>query len=92
MRWLALLFALGVVPVQSQQTKIDFARDIQPIFESRCLKCHGGKDTEASLSIVDRDTLLKGGTSGPAVLAGKGKVTGDVVSPALTAEEWGELY
>ncbi len=25
-------------------------------------------------------------------LAGKGKVTGDVVSPALTAEEWGELY
>jgi len=25
-------------------------------------------------------------------LVGKGKVTGDVVSPALTAEEWGELY
>jgi prevent-host-death family protein len=25
-------------------------------------------------------------------LAGKGKATGDVVSPALTPEEWGELY
>jgi prevent-host-death family protein len=25
-------------------------------------------------------------------LAGKGVVTGDVVSPALTPEEWGELY
>jgi prevent-host-death family protein len=25
-------------------------------------------------------------------LAGKGKITGDVVSPALTPEEWGELY
>ena len=25
-------------------------------------------------------------------LAGKGTVTGDVVSPALTPEEWGELY
>ncbi len=25
-------------------------------------------------------------------LAGKGKVTGDVVSPALTPEEWAELY
>jgi prevent-host-death family protein len=23
---------------------------------------------------------------------GKGKVTGDVVSPALTPEEWGDLY
>jgi prevent-host-death family protein len=25
-------------------------------------------------------------------LAGRGKVMGDVVSPALTPEEWGELY
>ncbi len=25
-------------------------------------------------------------------LAGKGRITGDVVSPALTPEEWGELY
>ena len=25
-------------------------------------------------------------------LAGKGAVTGDIVSPALTPEEWGKLY
>jgi prevent-host-death family protein len=25
-------------------------------------------------------------------LAGKGTITGDVVSPALTPEEWGDLY
>lgn len=25
-------------------------------------------------------------------LAGKGRITGDVVSPALTPDEWGELY
>lgn len=25
-------------------------------------------------------------------LAGKGRITGDIVSPALTPEEWGELY
>lgn len=25
-------------------------------------------------------------------LVGKGTITGDVVSPALTPEEWGELY
>ncbi len=24
--------------------------------------------------------------------AGKGSITGDVVSPALSEEEWGELY
>jgi prevent-host-death family protein len=25
-------------------------------------------------------------------LAGKGKITGDIVSPALAPEEWGDLY
>ena len=25
-------------------------------------------------------------------LRGKGRITGDVVSPALTPEEWGDLY
>jgi len=25
-------------------------------------------------------------------LAGKGTITGDIVSPALTPEEWGDLY
>ena len=25
-------------------------------------------------------------------LAGKGKITGDIVSPALSPEEWGDLY
>lgn len=25
-------------------------------------------------------------------LKGRGKITGDVVSPALTPEEWGDLY
>jgi prevent-host-death family protein len=25
-------------------------------------------------------------------LAGKAKITGDIVSPALSPEEWGELY
>jgi prevent-host-death family protein len=25
-------------------------------------------------------------------LAGKGRIIGDVISPALTPEEWGELY
>jgi len=25
-------------------------------------------------------------------MAGKGKITGDIVSPILTPEEWGDLY
>ncbi len=25
-------------------------------------------------------------------LAGKGKITGDIISPAISPEEWGDLY
>src|SRR6266498_4546192 len=51
--------------------KIDFAREIKPILESSCIKCHGRGRTRGDLSIETRDTLLKGGESGPAIVPGK---------------------
>src|SRR5436190_14809816 len=51
--------------------KIDFAKEIKPILESSCIKCHGRGRTKGDLSIVSRDTLLKGGESGPAIVPGK---------------------
>src|ERR1051326_2039616 len=51
--------------------KVDFAREIKPIFESSCIKCHGRGRVKGGLSIETRDTLLKGGDSGPAIVPGK---------------------
>src|SRR6266699_7118106 len=51
--------------------KVDFAREIKPIFEASCIKCHGRGRTKGDLSIETRDTLLKGGESGPAMVPGK---------------------
>src|SRR5437660_709349 len=51
--------------------KIDFAQEIKPIFEASCIKCHGRGRTKGDLSIESRDTLLKGGESGPAIVPGK---------------------
>src|SRR5438309_8935757 len=51
--------------------KIDFAKEIKPIFEASCIKCHGRGRTKGDLSIESRDTLLKGGESGPAIVPGK---------------------
>src|SRR6266568_2621300 len=51
--------------------KIDFASEIKPIFEASCIKCHGRGRTKGDLSIETRDTLLKGGESGPAMVPGK---------------------
>src|SRR5258708_8552639 len=50
-----------------------FKTHVRPILAERCLKCHGGKGTEAGLDIGDRDRLLRGGDSRPAVITGRGK-------------------
>src|SRR5262245_3291050 len=51
-----------------------FKKQVRPVLVQQCLKCHGGKDMiEADLDISDRAGLLKGGTSGPAILVGKGR-------------------
>src|SRR5438094_3673100 len=51
--------------------KIDFAKEINPILESSCIKCHGRGRTKGDFSIESRDALLKGGESGPALVPGK---------------------
>src|SRR5882724_3407662 len=51
--------------------KIDFGKEIKPILESSCIKCHGRGRTKGDLSIENRDTLLKGGENGPAIIPGK---------------------
>src|SRR5581483_6020969 len=48
-----------------------FQSQVRGVLTRHCLECHGGKKTEADLSLVDRDKLLEGGASGPAILPGK---------------------
>ena len=44
-----------------------FESDILPILESRCLACHGDADLQSDLDLRTRDSILKGGRTGPGV-------------------------
>ena len=50
--------------------KIDYVKEIQPIFAHNCYECHGPKKQEHDLRLDQRTTALKGGESGPAFVAG----------------------
>lgn len=77
--WLGSCLAVSakLTPEQAAQLPppanrpIDFARDIKPIFEASCIKCHGHGRDKGGLRIDTRETLLKGGDSGAAVMPGK---------------------
>jgi mono/diheme cytochrome c family protein len=83
--FLAFFLALGVAPstlakLTPEQvrnlpppasTPVDFVRDIQPILEASCTKCHGRGKAKGDLRIDTRADLLKGGETGPAAIPGK---------------------
>lgn len=50
--------------------KIDFARDIKPIFDASCVRCHGPVKPKSSFRLDSRAAALKGGDDGVDILPG----------------------
>ena len=48
-----------------------FERQVRPLLVARCYECHGEKKSEAHLRLTSRESILKGGESGPAAVPGK---------------------
>jgi len=51
--------------------KVDFTRQIKPIFEEKCASCHQGRNNRGGFSLNTEQSTRAGGKSGPAVVAGK---------------------
>src|SRR4051812_2426279 len=80
--WLASLatnFApqfLVAAPIEIAEIKrdgdVDFEKEILPIFRRNCLACHSATEAQSDLVLESPQTILKGGSEGPAVVPGKG--------------------
>jgi mono/diheme cytochrome c family protein len=53
------------------QRKIDFVKEVQPIFSENCYKCHGPTRQEAAFRLDYKPTLFAGGELGKALVPGK---------------------
>src|ERR1700730_4261194 len=54
----------------SAAISVIFEKQILPIFEARCAKCHSGASPQAGLDIRTPTGLLSGGNTGPAIVSG----------------------
>lgn len=65
----------GVIAIEEikREDKVDFEKEILPIFRQNCLACHNSTDAESDLIMETPAALIAGGFEGPAVVAGNGK-------------------
>src|SRR5437870_2861037 len=68
-----LLLALPVpkAPAATSEVQTLFEKHIRPVLVEKCQSCHGAKRQRGGLRLDSRASVLKGGDSGPAVLAGQ---------------------
>jgi len=50
-----------------------FKREVRTILVGRCVKCHGGEETEGEFDLTSREALLRGGAEGKAITLGDSK-------------------
>ncbi|MCB8932680.1 MAG: PSD1 and planctomycete cytochrome C domain-containing protein [Fimbriimonadaceae bacterium] len=70
---LAVFGVLGLaVPSQTPQSpsQVGFA-DVQSLFKARCIGCHGAASPSGGLALDSFEGVMRGGATGPAVVAGK---------------------
>ena len=69
---LASLVLVLAVQESAPAPKVDFVRDVQPIFKASCIECHGEKKPKAAFRLDSKAHALKGGIGGKSILPGKG--------------------
>src|SRR5262245_29461347 len=66
-RLLPVVALLGLVAPSAHAQAPDFARDVLPILQANCFKCHGDGKVKGKLSLFTRAAIFKGGNSGPPI-------------------------
>jgi hypothetical protein len=65
------LIALSLPAFPASRDERFFDTRVAPILTKRCLSCHNDDLKNGSISFLDRDSLLAGGSRGPAIVPGK---------------------
>ena len=66
-----LAVAPGAIPAAADsESPAGFETRILPILQAKCLACHGPQNQEKELDLGSRQSLLRGGASGPSVVPG----------------------
>ncbi len=66
-----IALAFAVMPSRAQADRVDFVRDVRPIFQENCYSCHGPEKQKSGLRLDIKAEAFRGGDGwGPSLIAG----------------------
>ena len=66
----AVTLSSAQAPPATAQAQVSFAKDILPVMEASCLSCHGEGNQLAKLDLRTRESAIRGGDHGAAIVPG----------------------
>ncbi len=64
--------AVRSLAAPAEVAPVSFTKEIKPILEAQCVKCHGSAMQMAKLDLSTRAAAIKGGERGPSIVPGNG--------------------
>ncbi|MBC8353792.1 MAG: DUF1553 domain-containing protein [Planctomycetes bacterium] len=66
----AVLLLFSAVASRGDERRVDYEREVKPIFQARCYSCHAALKQESELRLDTGVAIRQGGEGGPAVIPG----------------------
>ena len=73
-------FDAGKLPPVAAKQGVTYEKDIKPLFERSCFKCHGAEKQKGKLRVDSLEATLKGGENGASVVKGDSLKSSLIVS------------
>jgi hypothetical protein len=75
------------LPPPAEKKGVTYAKDIRPLFEASCFRCHGEERHKGDLRLDSLEAVLKGGEDGKVVVPGASKKSLLVIAASRIDDE-----
>lgn len=86
-KWDITKIDVSKIPPAASATDITYAKDIRPMLEASCFRCHGPQKPKGDLRLDSLEAVLKGGEDGKVVMPGNSKKSLIVAAAARVNDE-----
>jgi hypothetical protein len=76
------------LPPPATQKGVTYAKDVRPLFEATCFRCHGEEKQKGGLRLDSLEAVLKGGEDGKVVIPGNSAKSLLVIGASRLDEEF----